>query len=82
MAEPFKLSPQGFYDFGSQTFTRNLNEVVPAMSKHRLTPPPKEIYSLHRKIVGSYMMCIKLKSKVQAREIFLETHANWKKNLK
>lgn len=49
------------------------------MSKHRLTPPPKEIYSLHRKIVGTYMMCIKLKSKIRARDIFLETHENWAK---
>ena len=67
MAEPFKLNSTGIYDFASQTITRNMNEIVPAMTKHRLTPPPKEIYSLHRKIVGTYMMCIKLKAKVPAR---------------
>lgn len=78
MAEPFKVTPTGYYDFGSQTITKNVNEIVPAMSKHRLTPPPKEIYSLHRKIVGTYMMCIKLHAKVQARDIFLETYENWK----
>jgi len=52
------------------------------MSKYRLTPPPKEIYSLHRKIVGTYMMCIKLKANVKAREIFLDTYNNWLKTLK
>jgi aarF domain-containing kinase len=52
------------------------------MTKHRLTPPPKEIYSLHRKIVGTYMMCIKLKAQVPARRIFMETHENWLKTLK
>ena len=61
MAEPFKLNSTGIYDFASQTITRNMNEIVPAMTKHRLTPPPKEIYSLHRKIVGfapiNYCLC-------------------------
>jgi len=61
---------------------QNVNEIVPAMTKHRLTPPPKEIYSLHRKIVGAYMMCMKLKSRVPAREIFIETHTNWLKTLR
>jgi aarF domain-containing kinase len=61
---------------------KNANEIVPAMSKHRLTPPPKEIYSLHRKILGAYMMCMKLKSRVPAREIFVETHTYCLKTLK
>ena len=85
MAEPFKITQDGIYDFASQGITKNVNEIVPAMSKHRLTPPPKEIYSLHRKIVGTYMMCIKLKAKVRARDIFLETYENWsraQKNVK
>ena len=82
MAEPFQERPNGLFDFGSQTIIQNINEVIPAMSKHRLTPPPKEIYSLHRKIVGTYMMCIKLKANVRAREIFLDTYNNWLKTLK
>ena len=82
MAEPFREIPNGIYDFGSQTITKNVNEIVPAMSKHRLTPPPKEIYSLHRKIVGAYLMCIKLKARVPARQIFIETHENWLKTFK
>jgi aarF domain-containing kinase len=77
MAEPFVETPTGLYDFASQSIMKNVNEIVPAMSKHRLTPPPKEIYSLHRKIVGSYMMCMKLKSRVPAREVFIETYKNW-----
>jgi len=79
MAEPFGEKPNGIYDFSSQQILKNVNEIVPAMSKHRLTPPPKEIYSLHRKIVGSYMMCIKLKSRVPARAIFIDTYNNWLK---
>jgi len=82
MAEPFQKTPTGIYDFASQQILKNVNEIVPAMSKHRLTPPPKEIYSLHRKIVGSYMMCMKLKSRVPAREIFVDTYNNWLKTVK
>lgn len=79
MAEPFQKLPNGIYDFANQQILKNVNEIVPAMSKHRLTPPPKEIYSLHRKIVGAYMMCIKLRSRVPARAIFEETYDNWSK---
>jgi aarF domain-containing kinase len=83
MAEPFINSQVGgLYDFANQTITKNVNEIVPQMSKHRLTPPPKEIYSLHRKIVGTYMMCMKLRSRVPARDIFLETYDNWLRTLK
>ena len=57
--------------------TKNIFEIVPTMSKHRLKAPPKEIYSLHRKIIGTYLMCMKLNSQVPAREIFLETYDNW-----
>ena len=83
MAEPFQNSEVGgLYDFANQTITKNVNEIVPQMSKHRLTPPPKEIYSLHRKIVGTYMMCMKLRARVPARDIFLETYQNWQRTLK
>lgn len=52
------------------------------MSKNRLTPPPKEIYSLHRKIMGTYLMCIKLRAQVPARQIFEDTYNAWLKTAK
>lgn len=36
------------FDFGLQETTRRINELVPVMLQHRLTPPPDETYSLHR----------------------------------
>jgi len=42
------------------------------MVKNRLTPPPPEIYALHRKLSGAYWMNIKLKSKVDGRGMFEE----------
>jgi aarF domain-containing kinase len=40
------------------------------MLKNRLKPPPEEIYSLHRKLSGSYLTCIRLKAKVDCQEIW------------
>lgn len=73
VGEPFRQKGR-LYDFGNQHITKQIYEVMPTMAKHRLTPPPQEIYSLHRKIVGSYLMCIKLRSRVPARELFEETY--------
>jgi aarF domain-containing kinase len=42
------FAQQGPFDFGKQRTTKKINELVPIMLKHRLSPPPEESYSLHR----------------------------------
>lgn len=80
VGEPFRTpNSDDLYDFGTSGFTEKVIHLLPTMSKHRLTPPPAEIYSLHKKVVGTYLTCIKLKSKVPARKIFESTYSNWKR---
>lgn len=60
------------FDFqGSQISTR-MGEHTSVFLEHRLTPPPEEVYTLHRKLAGAYMLCIKLNAIVESRDM-LET---------
>lgn len=80
VGEPFRVPTRdSLYDFGTAGLTEKVYQILPTMSKHRLTPPPQEIYSLHKKIIGTYLMCIKLKAQVPARRCLEDTYEQWKK---
>ena len=46
--------------------------------QHRLTAPPEEAYSLHRKLSGAFLACIKLRAKVPCRQLFLQAYEQYK----
>merc|ERR1712227_551203 len=80
VGEPFRVpTSDDLYDFGQAGISEKVYTILPTMSKHRLTPPPEEVYSLHKKIIGTYLMCIKLRAKVPARKTLEETYEQWKK---
>jgi aarF domain-containing kinase len=66
------------YDFSKQDVTKRIQKRIPVMLEHRLTPPPEEIYSLHRKLSGAYLLATKLKAVVSCGPIFMEIYNQYK----
>ena len=70
VGEPF--SHKGLYDFANQSITPQVYKELPTMMEYRKVPPPPETYTIHRKLSGAFLLCMKLKAKVPAQRIFEE----------
>ena len=70
LAEPFRASSPEIYDFRDQTITDRVRALIPLMIRERLTPPPEETYSLHRKLSGAFLLCARLGSRIRCRDMF------------
>ena len=70
LGEPFQSYEP--YDFKSSKITSRISEHGAVFLKHRLTPPPEEVYTLHRKLAGAYNLCIKLGAKISCRDLLDE----------
>ncbi|KAI0911157.1 ABC1 family-domain-containing protein [Ustulina deusta] len=70
VAEPFLQSAPEVYDFSDQTITERVRDLIPVMVRERLSPPPEETYSLHRKLSGAFLLCARLGSRVRCRDLF------------
>lgn len=73
VGEPFHESNAKGFNFQNCDIPARTANFGKVMLKHRLTPPPKEAYSLHRRLSGAFLMSTRLKSVVQAREMLYET---------
>ncbi|XP_057508730.1 protein ABC transporter 1, mitochondrial isoform X2 [Actinidia eriantha] len=65
------------YDFRSTNITQSISNLGATMLRHRLTPPPDEAYSLHRKLSGAFLACIKLGAVVPCRELLLKVDESY-----
>ncbi|GLT49915.1 hypothetical protein SLA2020_234390 [Shorea laevis] len=71
------FSEPGGYDFCTADITQSISNLGATMLRHRLTPPPDEAYSLHRKFSGAFLACIKLGAVVPCREQLLEVYKRY-----
>jgi len=76
LGEPF--ADNSVYDFSQQDITDKIKNIIPVMLSHRLTPPPEESYSLHRKLSGAFLLATKLDAKINCYDAFHRIYNEYK----
>lgn len=75
MGRPFQSDRP--FDFASSLVSAKIRKHGGTFANERLTPPPKEVYSLHRRLSGAYMICIKLKAFFECREMLAKSREEY-----
>ncbi|CAK9438769.1 uncharacterized protein LODBEIA_P29930 [Lodderomyces beijingensis] len=60
------------FNFTKQTITDRVRGNIGLMLNERLSPPPEETYSLHRKLSGVFLLCARLNATVPCEDLFRE----------
>lgn len=69
LGEPFVNIKEPF-DFGNTDISQRIKRLIPTMLQYRMTAPPDESYSLHRKLSGIFQLCAKMKAKIPCNALF------------
>jgi predicted unusual protein kinase regulating ubiquinone biosynthesis (AarF/ABC1/UbiB family) len=71
ICEPFRH--QGVYDFGRSTLSARVRDLGLDLAFRRgfLRAPPPETVFLHRKLVGSFLLCARLRARVDVSALIL-----------
>ena len=72
MGEPFQSNEP--YDFAHCHITKRASKHGEVFMTHRLKAPPAETYSLHRKLAGAFLLCIRLKATIRCRDILEDAY--------
>lgn len=75
VGEPFATDEP--YDFAAKRIPERVGKLAHVMLKERLTAPPKEAYTLHRKLSGAFLSCAKLKAAIPCRQQFMQLYDNY-----
>ena len=75
VGEPFATEEP--YDFVEGNLSGRIAGFARTMVKERTKPPPKEIYTLHRKLSGAFLTCTKLKATVSCRPYLFSMFDNF-----
>ena len=71
---PFRPATKQPFSFGPGTewaaVTSEIRSLIPAMLENRLTPPPRETYSLNRKLSGAFLLASRLGAEVDCRVLW------------
>ena len=76
LATPFRENRE--FDYGNQKTTNRMHELIRVMLEHRLCPPPQEVYSLHRKMSGLFLMATKLEAKINCYPVWRKLAADFR----
>jgi len=76
LARPFHEDKN--FNFGNQTITSEIQALSGVMLRERLCPPPPEVYSLHRKLSGLFLLAGKLEAEFNCFVIWEEIRAAFK----
>jgi len=66
------------YNFGQQRITHEIQDLSAVMLKERLCPPPPEVYSLHRKLSGLFLLAGKLDAQFNCYVIWQDIRSSFR----